>query len=84
MDILAKLSEVKDVDLQALLSHSVRYSLQHSTIAAQAEATKDNPQAANAAVIHRDTANLLNLLVEKILELQPEPKPAKRAATKKK
>lgn len=84
MDILSKLSEVTDPDLQALLAHSVRYSLQHSTIATQAEATKNNPQAQQAAVIHRDTANLMNLLVEKILELQPTPKvPAKRAAKKK-
>lgn len=81
MDILSKLAEIKDVELQALLSHSVRYSLHHSTIATQAEAAKDNPQAEQAVVLHRDTANLMNMLVQKILELQPEPKaPAKKKA----
>lgn len=79
MDTLEKLNAIEDVELQALLSHSMRYSLQHNVIAAQAESqakVKGNPQAAQAAqaaAIHKDTANLLNLLVNKILELQEPP-----------
>lgn len=79
MDTLQKLNSIEDVDLQALLSHSMRYSLQHNVIASQAEAqakVKSSPQAAQAAqaaAIHKDTANLLNMLVNKILELQEPP-----------
>lgn len=83
MDTLTKLSDIKDVELQALLSHSLRYSLQHNVIAAQAEAQTDNPAAGQAVIIHKDTANLLKMLVDKILELQPAPKPPTKAAAKK-
>lgn len=83
MDTLSKLGEIKDIELQALLSHSLRYSLQHNVIAAQAEAQTDNPNAGNAVVIHKDTANLLKMLVEKILELQPAPVAPKKLTKKK-
>jgi hypothetical protein len=83
MDIFAKINEIKDVELQALLSHSLRYSLQHSMIAAQAEAQKDNPNSANAVAIHKDTANLMKMLVEKVLDQLPVAPPPK-APTKKK
>lgn len=81
MDTLAKLNEITDVELQALLSHAMRYSLQHNVIAAQAEKQaqdlKGQPaqQALQAAAIHKDTANLLNLMVNKVLELMPAPAP---------
>lgn len=83
MDILTKLSEIKDVDLHALLTHAMRYSLQHDMIATQAEKQTDNPNAPGAVVLHKDTANLMKMLVEKVLELQPTPAPIKKTAKKK-
>jgi hypothetical protein len=81
MDIVDQLNQVEDPDLQALLTHAVRYALTHNLIAKQATAAKDNPQANQAAVIHAETATILNALVSKLVEAN-KPAPPKTRGKK--
>lgn len=88
MDVIEQLNNLKDPALQALLTNATQYTLTHNLIAAQAAAAKDNPQANQAAVIHKDTAVLLDALVKRVLadnaEAPAEPaKPAPRNAKSK-
>lgn len=85
MDILQKLTQITDTELQNILSHAMRYAHQHSNIATQVEAQKTaDPDAEmrnkHAAAIHRDTALLMNELVKKVLVLHEELKPAEEPA----
>lgn len=88
MDFVDQLNRIQDLGLRELLTHSVRYSLQHSLIASQCEASED-PNAKNAMAIHKDTNMLMLALVKRILadnppvEDNPQPVPTKRAAKKK-
>lgn len=85
MDMIQQIASIPDVGLQNLLTHAMRYALQHnniaSTVAAQADKSADPNQVAQAVAIHRDTAMLMNEMVKVILAAQPaseEPKPMKR------
>lgn len=82
MDMLDKLSGIEDPELQALLTHAVRYALTHNLIASQALAMKDNPQANQAAAIHKETAAVLNALVnyslKDVADSEEVPAPSKR------
>lgn len=82
MDTLSRLNDVKDTELQSLLSHAIRYALQHNVIAAQVSEQKDNPNSGQAYVIHKDTANLMKAMVEKILDMIPPEPAAKKRATR--
>ena len=64
MDMFQKLNEIKDLNLQTLLTHAMRSALTHNLVATQAAATTDNQQALQAAVLHKETAVILNALVE--------------------
>lgn len=64
MDMFQKLSEVKDLNLQALLTHAIRSALTHNLVATQAAATEDNPQAMQAAAMHKETSIIMNALVD--------------------
>jgi DNA polymerase III delta prime subunit len=85
MDMIQQISDIPDIGLQNLLTHSMRYALQHSNIAstaaAQADKSTDPNQVMQAVAIHRDTAMLMNEMVKVILAAQPapeKPKPTKR------
>jgi hypothetical protein len=85
MDMIQQIASISDVGLQNLLTHSMRYALQHnniaSTVTAQADKNADPNQVMQAVAIHRDTAMLMNEMVKVILAAQPapeEPKPTKR------
>jgi hypothetical protein len=81
MDIVEQLNQIEDPELQALLTHAVRYALTHNLIASQAMAAKDNPQANQASVIHKETAVILNALVSKLVE-DNKPAPVKAKGKK--
>jgi hypothetical protein len=82
MDIIEQLNKVEDLELQDLLTHAVRYTMTHNLIASKAAAAKDNPQANQAAGIHKDTAFILDALVKRVLAdnlpVEAPVKPAKR------
>lgn len=88
MDILQKLTQIQDINLQNLLSHSMRYAHQHTNIAAHVESQKTEDKDhemrnKQAAAIHRDTALLMNELVKKILEMVPTPEATDNLAKQK-
>lgn len=83
MDMLDQLNKLEDPDLQALLSHAIRFSLTHNLIASQAAALKDNPQANQAAGIHKDTAVVIDALVKRLLADNPPPEAPAPKATRK-
>lgn len=84
MDFMDQLNQIQDLGLRELLTHSVRYSLQHSLIASQCEASND-PNAQAAVTIHRDTNVLMLALIKRVLADNPPPpaKPIKKTAKKK-
>ena len=84
MDFMEQLAQVQDPALKELLTHAVRYSLQHSLIASQCEASAD-PNAKSAAIIHKDTNILMMGLIKQVLKDNPPPAPApaKKPAKKK-
>lgn len=84
MDLIEQLNQLTDPGLRELLTHSVRYGMQHNLIAAQCEASSE-PAAQNAVVLHKDTYALIMGLVKQVLKDNPPPKPApaKKPAKKK-
>lgn len=89
MDILTQLADVKDVELQTLLSHAMRNALQHNIYAANGtKAADENPQQAaqiaQAVAMHKETAMLVTELVNQVLKRIEEPKPPAAGKAKKK
>lgn len=82
MDVLEQLNAIEDPELQALVTSGLRYALTHNLIASQASAMKDNPQANQAAAIHKETATILDMLIKRLMEDNKSVEKAARKAKK--
>lgn len=84
MDIIDQINALQDHKLRELLTHSLRYAMQHNLIASQvAQLPNADAQTQQAIVIHSDTNMLLMELTKRVLA-DNKPAPAAKAPAKKK
>lgn len=86
MDIIDQINALEDHKLRELLTHSVRYAMQHSLIAAQvAQLPNADAQSQQAIAIHGDTNMLLMELTKRVLaDNKPTSAPKAKKAAKRK
>lgn len=89
MDIMKQLAEVKDLQTRTIAGHAMRLALQHNIVADNTAAMESDDPAKNAQIqaavsFHRDTADLITDLVNRVISAAEKKEAAPKKAIKKK